>query len=467
MLYAHVADAKNSASESDRSEYGELGLGAVVPHAANLQSTPTGAPGGGGYGVLGVGGGQPAGQPGGTVPIAGTAGTGYAPVGRTTSPIFKTGKNSDKGGKSTARNVFQASAQGSRVGEGSAAVPTALKGQAGSKSSGFPVGGLYGLHGLNSLSGSKPLDDVSGLSGFFNDLFKGNISKAFTPPGGKITRIAPLASIAQVLPTPVRTAIRYAGAVPFTATVGLFTPASVPRQIFGLSPTESKYQEIGAKVARVVAATVATAGAAAYLMPASAPALGPGTTAIGGYAPSTAFVGSGGGAVPLATVGGHGAAGAYTAASWAPAAIPTAAGVPSIGVVTGVTASSPLGVSAAGVPVQAGSSTWLAAHPVTAAIGKTVGTVTLATLAQKVLQGPGQPGSQSAYESGGTVVDMGGAGQSQGQPMPIILGGGGSSGGGSSDPGITDPLVSASLPMIVAGGAIVFVVAYKLLKRKS
>lgn len=450
MLYAHVADAKNAGSESDRSEYGELGLGAVVPHVANASISS-----GGGLTTQGTGGGIPAGS----TPVAGTVGSTYKPAGRTTSPDAK-GKAQ---AGSVGRNTFQASAQGSRVSMGKAAVPTALRGQAGSRSSGFPAGGLYGL------DNDYDIPEDAGLSGIFGKIAKWG-KRTVTPPGGwskpRFDKIQLGAPVARVLPTPLRTAARYIG---MASPVGLIqiglSPASASRRIWGLSPTESKYVEMGAKAIRVTAAVVGTVGAAAYLMPAAAPAIGPGTTAIGGYAPAGAFTGAGGASVPFATVGGQGAAGAYSAAAWAPAALPSTVGIPSIGVITGVTASSPLGFSAAGVPVQAGSASWLATHPVTAGIGKAVGTTALSVAAQKILQGPGQAPSPTSYESGGVVVEGGGS-QAQPQNLPIILGGG-SGGGAPADSVATEALASTSLPMIVAGSAIVFVIGYKLLKRKS
>lgn len=97
---------------------------------------------------------------------------------------------------------------------------------------------------------------LSGLDGVF-----GWLKRRVTPPGGKISRVQIIPTkIRNVVPTPIRTAVRYAGAIPYTATVGLFAPASVARRIFGLNAQESKYQEIGAKVGRGIAATVATAG---------------------------------------------------------------------------------------------------------------------------------------------------------------------------------------------------------------
>lgn len=457
MLYAHAGDAKNVSNEAGRSDFGELGLGAVVSHPANLQSTVP-ASGGGGYTVQGTGG-QPAGQPGGgAVPVAGSMA--YAPVGRTTSPVPAIGKRDS--GKAVSRNVYQATGQGSRIAQGKAAVPTALRGQAGSKSKDFPAGGLYGLDGLADLAGSKPFPDEGGLSGFFNDLFKGNIAKAFTPPGGKINRIAPLAPLAKILPTPVRTAIRYAGAAPYTVTVGLFTPASVARRAFGLSPAESRIQEMAAKASRVVAAVVATAGLAkvgyaAYAGGSNAAALGPGTGASGLQIAPSALTGAQGASAasvaPLsagystAAVGGQTLA-ASSAASAAATSAKIAAAMP------------------ASLPGASGSSAWLAtAGKAAGFVGKTAVEVTAAGIVAKMLN-PTPAGSQTAYESGGTVVDLGGGSLApQPQSLPFAMGGGGSTGGGSSE-SPAEMLAGPSLPLVIAVVGIAVAVGVKIMRAK-
>jgi hypothetical protein len=453
MLYAHVSDSKNSGTEGERSAYGELGLGATVPHVTNLQSTVP-ASGGGGYSPLGTGGGQPAGQPGGgAVPIAGTVGSTYRPGGRTTSPDAK-GKAQ---GGATARNTFQATAQGSRVSMGKAAVPTSVRGQAGSKSTGFPAGGLFGL---DDDFDRRPVES-SGLSGFFNDLFKGNIAKAFTPPGGDFTRIKPLdvatLGVSQVLPQSVRTAIRYAGMAPVTvATFGLL-PAPVSRKMFGLSPMESKYMEIAQKITRGVAATVATAGAATWLStPASAGStLATSGTSLPAASPQAMFAAEFGTAAPVAFPAPLAASPLSASSVYAAefAAAPSVA--PSI------FATAPSFVPA-GLEVAApGSTSWLAAHPVTSKTLGILGTTVLSTVAQKLLQNPMIPGAPGG-SSGGTIVEMGGS--APGQVVPLFLGGG--SGGGGSSESAPEVLSSPLVPVTLAGLAIAGMIYYRR-KRKS
>ena len=121
-------------NEAQRSEFGELGLGATVPHIANLSINS-----GGGYSTQSTGGGVPSGE----TSVGGTIGSTFRPGGRTTSPEIR-GSVGSKGG-SIGRSTFQATGQGARISMGKSGVPTALKGRAGSHVSQFPVGGLFAL----------------------------------------------------------------------------------------------------------------------------------------------------------------------------------------------------------------------------------------------------------------------------------------------------------------------------------
>lgn len=295
MLYGtNTSTASGDAHDRD---YDPQGLGAISPLRRPAVITS-----GGGYSPQGTGGGGGAGA--GETPVQGSrARSGYAPADRTTTIRFFAAQ-----GK--ARGSFVKSGRGSKVSplspepalEGLAGILTAFGGGAGTAAPvGFrgdpyntnrfsmaiidarpvrpapvltapaslaptllapklavPLARLpYGLPTAEERDNAKQNEEnLSGL----DDIF-GWLKQRVTPPGGQLNKIQLIPkAIRNVVPTPIRTAVRYAGVIAYTPTIGMFMPASVARRTFGLSPNESKYQEIGAKVARGVAATVATAG---------------------------------------------------------------------------------------------------------------------------------------------------------------------------------------------------------------
>jgi hypothetical protein len=90
----------------------------------------------------------------------------------------------------------------------------------------------------------------------------GWIKDRLTPPGGNILRIQPIpVQIRNLIPTPVRTAVRYAGAAQQTFMLPFLT-GSAQRRVFGLSPAESRVFMKGQQVSRIVSAVVVTGGLA-------------------------------------------------------------------------------------------------------------------------------------------------------------------------------------------------------------
>jgi len=189
-------------------------LGAIVPHAANVQQPV----GGGGYHTMGSGG-QVPGQPPGYVPAGISVAQSFRkPIGRTT----KTRK-----GKAV-ETRWQPSAQGARISVGGAVTPL-------TETAPFPAGGLFGLSGLGAATPGQMVASSSryaasenypadGMGGFFGDV--GNFFKK---------------------------AVRYTGAI----VVAPFAPARFTAKTFGLSSRESRQFETYAKTARMTAVTVA------------------------------------------------------------------------------------------------------------------------------------------------------------------------------------------------------------------
>jgi hypothetical protein len=197
--------------------YYDEGLGAIVPHQANL-TVPTG--GGGGLGPLGGGGGGSI--PPGEASVAGSGGAGSAlnPIGRTTI-VYLPGVGQ--------RGTFQPTAQGARITMGTGALATTMSPMG--VSGAYPTGGLYSRR---MMSLRQPWDRPdSGLSGL-GDIF------------GDIGRF-------------VKKGVRYTGA----AVIGTFMPAGARKKAFGLTSRESSGFETASKVTRGVLAAAATYGVAA------------------------------------------------------------------------------------------------------------------------------------------------------------------------------------------------------------
>jgi hypothetical protein len=104
-------------------------------------------------------------------------------------------------------------------------------------------------------------DPMPRLGEHLGDPF-GWIKDRLTPPGGNILRIQPIpVQIRNLIPTPVRTAVRYAGAAQQTFMLPFLT-GSAQRRVFGLSPAESRVFMKGQQVSRIVSAVVVTGGLA-------------------------------------------------------------------------------------------------------------------------------------------------------------------------------------------------------------
>lgn len=137
------------------------GLGAVVPHVANLRTTT-----GGGFGVAAVGGGAASGDTSGS-PVAGSVGSTFHAVGRSTA-IFKT----TVGPRRFVANRYQPTAQGARVsppwtlglsglGDLAAVVPHAANVRT-SQHGGFGVASIGGGGSPGDSSGSPAAGTVGG-----------------------------------------------------------------------------------------------------------------------------------------------------------------------------------------------------------------------------------------------------------------------------------------------------------------
>jgi len=293
--------------------FGLSGLGATVPHAANIRTSQHG-----GFGVAAIGGGGAAGDAGGS-PAAGSSGSAFRTVGRNTA-VFNS-----KGEKRTfAGNHYSPSAQGSRAIPqfGGAGGGFGLSGDRAdlAPSDGVGLAGFFGWLGSrltppggkirrvqpfvelvspvyrrrrasppppavpdvppggpgirptsNTIGGPIP----GGLSGDRADLapsdgtglsggILGWISQRFIPPGGKLNRITPIpASWRAIVPNAIKTPLRYYGA----AVQSTFFPMlSGPQQrrMFGLSPSESGVFEKWQQIMLPIDATIVTLGMTSY-----------------------------------------------------------------------------------------------------------------------------------------------------------------------------------------------------------
>ena len=344
------------------------------------------------------------------------------------------------------------------------------------------------LYSLNGLAGPLPVDDP-GLSGFFNDLFKGNIAKAFTPPGGKINRIQPLGFVAKVLPTPVRKAFRYSGA----AVQSTFAPVlsgAQQRRAFGLNPSESKVFMKWQQGARIAAAVIATYGTASYLATPAASTVGAAGAAPAGaplgFAAAPTYTGFGSAAYApagFATPASFGGAG--TAISPVAYASPSILGAAaSDGISTSLalpTATAPTGFGSSGYLASQGvvAPTAFGAAPVASSpgflsatgkalgsgakfVGKTFVTTTAAGYVARMMN-PQQPGQTYVEGEGGYLVDGSGQAQDPGQATPYIIGGGGS--GGSGEQSSEEILAGPSLPIIIAVVGVAVTIGVKALRK--
>lgn len=473
MLYQHAesVNAAKGSDDADRSEWGERGLGAVTPHVANLRTT---SGGGGGYGVLAVGGGSGSGDSSGTA-AGGTQGPNFRTVGRNTSPFTSKAKAA-----APRRNYFQATGQGSRVSGGEAVSPTSPKGSPGSKAT-FPAGGLFGLAGLGRVKAPAPADPSDiGLGDFF-----GWLGQRFIPPGGNIMKIQPIPSVIRnVIPSPIRTAVRLGGA----GVQSVFFPilsGPAQRQMFGLNAGESGVLMKTQQISRMIIGAIATYGAGSYLFgggaagssvaaggaPAGGSPLGVGLTAPYTGFGSAAYVPAGY-ATP-ATFGGT-AAGSSIFAGAAPAAAPIVGASTDLAltpaytgfgsaayVAPGYAAPGAFGATA---PVASSSAGFMATHPTVAAAlgvtGKTALDVATLGVVSKLLS-PGMT-PQAAPDSGsGYGVMAAQPQQAQPQVVQVPVGGGGGVSGGS-DPQLAGP----SLPMMLTVAGIAVTIGASILKRR-
>ncbi len=459
MLYSLSAGV-NAAPHSQDSDYGDdyapapggislSGLAAVVPHKANVVVSS-----GGGYVPQGSGG-LPA---GGETSVAVTGGGVFYPVGRTTSPFTASGK---PGG--VARNRFQPSSQGARISRGGGPLTHISRGSGHA----FPAGGLYGLSGHD------------GMGDFFGDVgnwFKNRV----TPPGGNFARITPIpANIRNVIPSAIKTPIRYAGAI---ATAPLWVPfatGSQQRRLFGLNAKESRIFMKGAQFARIAAATVLTAGAAKWAWGLRAATVTPGSA----YLPGS--VGLKGGAVGAKFAGTSQVA---TAAQFGGPALPAAVAAPASAGLTpaAVTFATPAQIAGASVanavpasvslttPAVSYGAASVGAAPavgggfltaVGAGLKTTAATISTALLPIMVLKAVGGQGGGMMIpgsEGGGTSVMVGSGERPAESAGGYYSGGGGGAPSGSSEPILAGP----SLPMILVVGGLAATIGYKLLKGK-
>ena len=426
MLYG--TNASKASSDGGDRDYDPTPIPGLAALSPQRRPGIIATGGGGGYSPQGSGGGgAPA---GGETPVSGSrVRSGYAPADRNTS----------------IRLPFAAQAQG--------AAPKARMafGKSGRGSKESPLSSKWG--GLS--------DDL----GF--DLF-GWAKARVTPPGGNITKIQIVPKVIRdAVPTPLRTAIRYAGAIPFTATVGLFTPAGVPRQIFGLSAKESAIQEMGAKAARVAAAVVATAGAATWATGAGPLAA---TTNVGaaGYAPAAPlslsttpvaapFAPSTAGFAAPSAFGGTGtvlAPGSYATAGaanlYAPLAGATQAGLPLAGTSNLIATSASIAATPVAPAVVApASGGWLAAtgKGLVSGTGAVLKTVGIAVGSQALLASfQKSPVYQEGQAGGYSLVE----GSSPSFILPTSPSGGATGGGSSGEEmmnavGGMSPLISLGL----------------------
>ena len=397
--------------------YYDEGLGAIVPHQANL-TVPTGG-GGGGLGPLGGGG-------GGTIPpgeqsVAGSGGAGSAlnPIGRTTI-VYLPGVGQ--------RGTFQPTAQGARITMGTGALATTMSPMG--VSGEYPTGGLYSrrMMSLRQPWDAPGLSGLDGLDGFFGDV--GNFF-------GKAIRYVPAAFVAP------------------------FAPASFTKRVFGLTPRESKGYEIEAKTVRGVAAVLATFGV--------------GKLAYGAYTAKAAVAVKGAGlAAPAVTSQSTAAALLSTAPATSLTALtaPVAVSTPMMGtasLVAGGMSSMPVaapltGFLTVGVPATA---PWYAGAGAALLTGAKYVGGTL--LVGKVMEGlravPGMaPAPQEAGGGGGPTINVE-------APAPVYIpvssGGGGGGGGGEAPVEPEFMLAGMNLPtLLIVGGLGVTVLVTALRSRR-
>lgn len=564
MLYRHPETVNAAGHAQDRDEWGEIpGLGAVVPHRANIVVTS-----GGGYAPASGEGGQP-GE--GETAVAITFGSTYRPVGRNTSPVTDLRAPLTARG-SVKRSLYQSSKQGARVvyGKSASAITQPARTLPATRvwagglygADEFDVSGLGGLWdwartrltpprskvnitraaltpvtgGLSlvnyrnvgqwakarlTLPAKKdpppepyvlsnpppanpepgkyyPLGEAEGLGGIF-DGAGSRLKKAITPPKktSNIVRAALAVptvglslvntkSLAKSLPTPVRSAIRYTGAVTQTVFFPILTGGQ-QRAMFGLDAKESRVFMKGQQISRGVIAAIATAGivkgaytptifaktvqASSYggegLNIATAPTYSgigsKGYLASQGYAPSTAF---GSGAAPASAAPSL-SLGSVTSS---PAFMtPTAASLPGYATPAQFAASAAPAASSA-APAASSASLLSKAGGAAGALGKTLGTVALYGAASKLLTPGMGPGLVPGEGSATNVVVEGGSGQPVIIAPPASFGGGGE----ASQTSTPEPVLAGfSLPMVVlvagiaVGGGVMFAKRRKGKRRKS
>jgi hypothetical protein len=461
----------------------DRGLGANVPHFANIRTTS-----GGGSGIHTAGVGSGSGDSSGqaisptTAPGPG-ASYGLRPVGRNTS-LFGRPR------RAGLLNLYQPTGQGARVVPGRSASDLNLTRQPERRA--FPTGGLFGL-------------------GFdIGHFFKRAVTIPKSPANIARIALAPFtAGVSLFLPTRVltpphaidsalrlaidnsiRPAVRYAGAATQTVLFPVLT-GSQQRAMFGLSPSESGVFMKAQQIFRGIDAAILTAGAfaggpgvfvpgsAAGVTPASsAPASLPGSLNLG-YA-GAPYTGLGSAAYQpagYATAGQIGTAAAQAAPAAAPISLNLAgsatqapfvpAGAPlslPAGYATPATIAG--GAPAAAPPIgPAGAKEGLTFVKIALETGKFVGTTAVTTAAQIAVQAAlakGQGGG-AAGQAGGQVVTLPtDPGISQGPAqLPYSM-------GGAGDPGPAPELagVSSALPQLVIGGLAVTAVVVAIARRK-
>lgn len=431
------------------------GLGALPPHGAGY-TQPSGG-GGGSIGVLGVGGGG--GTPaGGTVTAPGpTVAPGFRTVGRNQS-IFQVGFQ--RPSIANVRNAYQ---------------PSGIAPRASTKGSDF-------------LAPKNP-KGAAGLGAWYSHWIDPN---TYLPPGGKINRITIIPqTIRNIIPTPIRTAVRYFGA----GVQSVFFPVlSAPQQrtIFGLSPKESAVFEKTQQIMLPIDAVIVTAGAAAYLTAPAAvspAALTPAQSAA--MLASNSAIPAAGDASFVSPLAANVLTPAQAAAAISPEGVSAEAGItaaapyvaPGAGY-TGAQASllaegfSPAAVAPNLTPVQVAAAIKDGSIPATggggflssvgnAALGagKFVGTTAVTTAAQIALQNAMAGRSQTPGQQAATVVGVPAAAGAQGPAVPQY----GQSYGGGGATGVPDATpVEASIftPGVMLGGVVMIVGVAVVLKKK-
>lgn len=420
------------------------GLAALVAHSANQRTTSNG----GTLGIEGMGGGSGSGD---------TTGQALAP---TISPspgssygLHPTGRNTYFLERGRRQYRYQPNMQGARVGAGDRAE---LFQPRESDTPAFPTGGLFGL---------------SGLDGFFSW-----IKQRVTPPSGGISKIQIIPpAIRNIIPTPVRTAIRYAGAGVQSLVLPVLSGPE-QRQVFGLSPSESGVFMKMQQVMRPIDAALLTWGVAGVVAPllatpasisaAAAPAALPGTVSAGELAA--------GGSASLDLVSTVPSASALGFATPAAASLPAGYATPAMfasSVAAGSSAAAPLASTSLDLALPA-----TMPSPIAAPVSLPQGYATAAQIAGQAApaasspMGAAGPGFWSkageyalsgAKEVGKTVLTSaatiavaraltpGGAAGDQGQPQTLQVGGG----AGGAQPQVAPQVAPQSaMPYYASGG---------------